>query len=136
METIHLRVRGGQVEDAGSWLYVWVRADRGEVVHVGGTGLAPQVRTWLHLHHEDPAVGRVGARYPGATTEALDVHACRIPDGVDRSAARAELVARLDARGRLAAAYVGEAPGPVDSPDEVRRVVDEVERHLHGVLGA
>ncbi|SDS75700.1 hypothetical protein SAMN04488570_2618 [Nocardioides scoriae] len=135
MDTIHLRVRDGQVEDAGSWLYVWVRAG-GEVVHVGGTGLAPQVRTWLHLHHDDPAVGRVAARHPGAATEALDVHACRIPDGVDRAAARAELVARLAARGRLGAAYVGEPPEPVDSPDEVRRVVDEVEQELRDVLGA
>ena len=61
-----LRVRGGELAGTGSWVYVWLRAGERDhpVVYVGGTGLPPAVRTWLHLHDSDPDVGRLAARYP------------------------------------------------------------------------
>ena len=60
-----LRVRAGELEAQGSWIYAWLRvgAER-PVVYVGATGLHPATRAWLHLHHEDPDVGRVAAAYP------------------------------------------------------------------------
>ncbi len=47
METVELRVRAGELFDAGSWLYAWFRQTDRRVVYVGGTGLPPAVRTWL-----------------------------------------------------------------------------------------
>ena len=135
METVHLRVRDGQVEDAGSWVYVWVRVERDDVLHVGATGLPPAVRTWLHLHHDDPSIGRIADRHPDATPEPLDVLAFRVPDGVERAAVKVGLVARLQEQGLLATAYVGDPPQQVLPEGEVARTVDVVLRHLLERLG-
>ena len=81
-----LRVRGGKLADTGSWVYVWVRAGTRErpVIYVGGTGLPPAVRTWLHLHDDDPDVGRLAARYSGLAHEDLDVLAFPVPEHLAR----------------------------------------------------
>ena len=137
MQTTHLEIRDGQVQDAGSWLYVWRPYGAPGIVYVGATGLPPAVRSWLHLHHEDPSVARVGHRHPGALTEPLEVLEFRLPDALDRSAAKAELVRRLAARGDLGESYVGDAPEPGGPADDVRRAVDEVlDRLDDGGVGA
>lgn len=82
MEVVRIKVRGGEIVDAGSWLYVWRHADDGRVVYVGSTDAPPALRTWLHLHGDDPAIARVRHRYGGAMGEALDVVAFRLPDHV------------------------------------------------------
>src|SRR6185312_6057985 len=98
METFHVRMVKGAVHDAGSWLYVWIPTARTEVVYVGGTGLHPLIRAWLHLHGEDPAVARVAHRYPAALSDSREVLAFRLADGVDRPSAKAELIRQLHSR--------------------------------------
>lgn len=114
-----ISVRGGDLADVGSWLYVWVTTRNGQVVYVGGTGLPPAVRTWLHLHDPAPEIGRVCARYPGAATEPLDVLVLRLPDAARRPPAKAALVQRLAVADLLADDYVGDAP-PTDRDLEAR----------------
>jgi len=106
-----LRIRAGELEAQGSWIYAWLQvgAER-PVVYVGATGLHPATRAWLHLHHEDPNVGRVAAAYPGAPTEALDVVAVSVPDGVARQEAKRAAIAALSAQGSLSGRYVGDPP--------------------------
>ena len=66
-----LRVSGGELEPE-PWVYAWVARDG--VVYVGATALHPATRTWLHLHDEDPDVGRMRARFPDdPPPEPLDV---------------------------------------------------------------
>jgi hypothetical protein len=132
-EPVVIRIRAGEIADAGSWLYVWVRAggDR-RVVYVGATGLPPAVRTWLHLHDPDPEIGRVAARYPAAAIEPLDVVAVRAPDGFARRELKELAVARLAAAGLLGEGYAGDAPAePAGDPpgsSAVQRLVAEVAR--------
>ncbi|RIQ36711.1 hypothetical protein [Jiangella rhizosphaerae] len=111
-EAILLQVRNGDLVGVGSWVYVWLRpgADR-PVVYVGSTGVPPVVRTWLHLHDADPDVGRLKARYPDVTHDALDVLAFSVADRLDRAAVKAALVDRLETRGLLSERYVGDPPG-------------------------
>ena len=56
-----LRVRAGELESGRQWVYAWLARDG--VVYVGATALHPETRTWLHLHHEDPEIGRMRARF-------------------------------------------------------------------------
>ena len=116
-----LRVRGGELVDAGSWVYVWVKAGRQPrpVVYVGATGLPPAVRTWLHLHDSDPDVGRVAARYRDLAREDLDVLAFAVPDGLSRQLVKAALAREVEREGLMAEDYVGDASDPHALPDEV-----------------
>jgi hypothetical protein len=123
-----LRVRNGELADAGSWVYAWV-GDTG-VVYVGATGLAPATRTWLHLHDEDPNVGRLKARYPDSATEELDVIALRLPDGVDRQEVKHAVVTRLGERGLLSERHVCDPPAAVGPSAAADRLVDAVAEHL------
>ena len=53
---------------------VGLRLDRpAGVVYVGATTLHPATRTWLHLHDENPEIGRMRARYAELANEELDV---------------------------------------------------------------
>ena len=92
-ETI-VRVAEGELTDVGSWVYVWVKA--GTIVYVGATGLPPEVRTWLHLHHEDPAIGRVRAEHPAALEGQVEIHAYQLDPSVDRQAVRRALTELLN----------------------------------------
>jgi len=123
-----LRVRGGEVADAGSWVYAWVGAEG--VVYVGATGLHPATRTWLHLHDDDPNVGRLRARYPSSATEELDVVALRLPEGVDRQEVKHAVVARLGERGLLSERHGCDAPAAVPSSGSAERLVAVVAAHL------
>jgi hypothetical protein len=133
-----LRIRGGEVAEAGSWVYAWlhVGTDR-PVVYVGATGLRPGTRTWLHLHDPDPDVGRIAARYPAARKEPLDVVAVRVPDGVSRQETKIALTARLAELGLLSERYVGDTPAETvaGSPDvalQVERIVTLILQHSSG----
>ena len=72
-----LRVREGELESGGQWVYAWLARDG--VVYVGATALHPETRTWLHLHHDDPEVGRMRARFPELANEEFDVLAVELP---------------------------------------------------------
>ncbi|MHC4959396.1 MAG: hypothetical protein ACYTGN_13595 [Planctomycetota bacterium] len=91
-----VRVRDGEIAGHISWVYVWMRPQSGEVVYVGSTTLPPGARTWLHLHHHDPALGRIRAECPEALRGDITVRAFRLADGLDRKAVKAALVAVLD----------------------------------------
>lgn len=100
-----------------------------ETVEVKGH---PVVRSWLHLHDDDPEVARVRSRYPGVTTEDLVVVAFRLRDGTSRPRAKVELVRQLSSAGLLADSYVGEPPTdltqPGDPREEVALVVEDLGR--------
>jgi hypothetical protein len=136
METVRVSIRDGEVHDAGSWLYIWVPTGRAEVLYVGGTGLPPALRTWLHLHHEDPAIARVAQRYPAAATKSLEIIAFRLPETVDRPSAKAELIRQLHDQELLAPEYVGDPLSRVDVPDQVRSLVRTMVSHLKGTVVA
>jgi hypothetical protein len=123
-----LRVRGGELEAQGSWIYAWLAADG--VVYVGGTGLHPATRTWLHLHDDDPEVGRMRARYASLAEEELDVLFMELPDGVERQRVRHGAVRQLDERGLLSERNVCDPPPDLGPSDEAERFVDLVAERL------
>jgi hypothetical protein len=98
-EFLVLSVRDGEPEPE-SWVYAWL--ERGAVVYVGATGLAPATRTWLHLHDPDPEVGRMAARFDRLAEAELDVLAMRVPAEVSRADVRDAVGARLGEEGLLA----------------------------------
>src|SRR5215471_16394819 len=120
---IAMHVRDGELVDGGSWVYVWLRpADERRVVYVGGTGLAPATRAWLHLHHDDPEIGRIRSAYPAAggdLADALDVYAFRMPDDVPRRAVRDAVIRRLVAAGEMSPHYCGFPAVEADESPEV-----------------
>jgi len=92
-----VKIKDGDLVEKGSWVYVWIRfGETTEVVYVGATGLPPQVRAWLHLHEEDPRVGRVRAERPDALQGELVVHAFRLDASLDRRRVKNALVTILD----------------------------------------
>lgn len=107
---ILFEVRSGEPLTTGSWLYAWLTVPAAEVLYVGCTRLPPQVRTWLHLHDPDPAVGRVAARHPAVRSDPVDVLAFPLAEGLDRLAAKSALIAALHEAGLLSVSYVGDPP--------------------------
>jgi hypothetical protein len=129
-----LRVRGGELAGVGSWVYVWIKAgtQKNPVIYVGGTGLAPAVRTWLHLHDSDPDVGRLAARYRDLAREDLDVLAFVVPGCLARRRVKAAVVQRLHDHGLLAEQYVGDPPESQPIPEDV---VEVTQRIVAAVIG-
>lgn len=130
-------MRGGELADACSWVYVWVKADAEQrpVIYVGGTGLPPAVRTWLHLHDSDPEVGRLAARYGALTREDLDVLAFAVPAHLARRLVKAAVVQQLHDQGMIAEQYVGDPPDsqpvPTDVGEMAKRIVATVIERGH-----
>ena len=122
-----LRVRGGELEPE-PWVYAWVGAEG--VVYVGATALHPATRTWLHLHDEDPNVGRMRARYPELAAEEFDVVAVPLPAEVDRQRVRHGAVALFAERGLLAERHVCDPPLPAEPTAEAAELVSAVEERL------
>jgi hypothetical protein len=119
---MRLRVRGGELESGGQWVYGWIAPDG--VVYVGATALHPETRTWLHLHHEDPEIGRVRARFAGWETEELDVVAVELDAAVDRQLARHGAVRLLESRRLLSPRHVCDPPRDVPPTGDAERLVD------------
>ena len=133
-EFVLLRVRDGELAEGESWVYVWLD-DAGGVVYVGATGLDPRTRAWLHLHHPDPEVGRLRARFERFGTAELEVVAMRVPDGVARADVRDALGARLADEGLLAEdAITDHLQLPLTASEEtqalVERLVARVRSHV------
>ncbi|GAA3163200.1 hypothetical protein GCM10010466_62690 [Planomonospora alba] len=127
-DLVELNVRAGELTGSGSWVYLWLLGPR--VVYVGTTGLPPEVRTWLHLNHPDPSIGRVGALLPDVAAGDPDVLAFRLPDGLERPRAKAAVIAALSRAGWLSERYAGDPPStgdPVLAPvaDGVVRALEE-----------
>lgn len=120
-----LRVKEGELQSGGQWIYAWLARDG--VVYVGATALHPETRTWLHLHHDDPAVGRMRARFPGLADEKLDVLAVELAEGVDRQRIRHGAVTLLGERGLLSPRQVCDPPVTVGPATETEAFVDAIE---------
>lgn len=84
------------MQPSGSWLYVWIDVETGEVAYVGGTGFDPELRAYLHVTSDDPRLGRVRATVPQFDARDFDTLASELPDEVDRQAAREALIAELE----------------------------------------
>jgi hypothetical protein len=123
-----LRVREGELEGGRQWVYAWLARDG--VVYVGATALHPETRTWLHLHHEDPEIGRMRARFAELAGEELDVVAVELPDGVDRQQVRHGAVAQLAESGRLSGRHVCDPASPAAPHPETGRFVEAIEARL------
>jgi hypothetical protein len=123
-----LRVKEGELESGGQWVYAWLAHDG--VVYVGATALHPETRTWLHLHDEDPNVGRMRARFPELAGEELDVLAVELPDGVDRQRIRHGAVGLLVERGLLSPREVCDPPRAAGPAPETKAFVDAIEAAL------
>ena len=123
-----LRVRGGELEAGPQWVYAWLARDG--VVYVGATVLHPETRTWLHLHHDDPEIGRMRARFAELAREELDVVAVELADGVDRQQVRHGAVAALAERGLLSERQVCDPPLSFPASPETERFVAEIEERL------
>ncbi|MCP4305596.1 MAG: hypothetical protein GY788_12095, partial [bacterium] len=90
-------VRDGELVGSESWVYVWRRpAATGEVVYVGATGLPPPARFWLHLHHDDPRLGRVRAEHPEALAGEVMVSAFRLHPSLEGRFVKGAEVALLE----------------------------------------
>ena len=87
----------------------------------------PSTRAWLHLHHEDPEIGRILARYPATRTEAFAVFALQLPDNISRHAVRSALTARLSNDDLLSERFVGDPPdAALDVEPEALPYVDQL----------
>jgi hypothetical protein len=124
-----LQVREGELESGGQWVYAWLARDG--VVYVGATALHPETRTWLHLHDDDPEVGRMRARFPGLADEELDVLAVELPEAIDRQRVRHGAVVLLAQRGLLSPREVCDPPLEAEPAVETEAFVDAIEGRLH-----
>jgi hypothetical protein len=109
-------------------VYAWLAVDG--VVYVGATALHPATRTWLHLHDEDPNVGRMRARFGSLSSEELDVVALELADGVDRQQVRHGSVRLFDDGGLLSPRHVCDPPPATDPHAETERFVAMVAKRL------
>ena len=123
-----LRVRAGELESGSQWVYAWLARDG--VVYVGATALHPETRTWLHLHHDDPEIGRMRSRFAELADEELDVIAVELPEGVDRQQVRHSAVTELAERGLLSERQVCDPPRGFPSSPETDRFVAAIEERL------
>jgi hypothetical protein len=120
-----LRVRAGELEAGPQWVYAWLARDG--VVYVGATTLHPETRTWLHLHHDDPQIGRMRARFDQVAAEDLDVVAVELADGVDRQRVRHGAVTLFAERGLLSGRQVCDPPLPAEPTSQAEELVAAVE---------
>lgn len=122
-------IEAGEIIDTGSWVYVWVESDDSDgVLYVGATGVHPAVRTWLHVTDDDPAVGRVAARYPPLESTDVTVYAFRLDESLDRQAVKRAIIDLTDAQGIRSAAYFGDDTGGTDCAAAQAVATDVVDR--------
>ena len=125
-----LRGRAGELEPGPQWVYAWLAHDG--VVYVGATRLHPETRIWLHLNHDDPAIGRMRARFDGLAAEDLDVVAVELADDVDRQQVRHGAMALLAERGMLSGRQVCDPPLPAEPTSQAEELVAAVAERRSG----
>jgi hypothetical protein len=123
-----LRVKEGELESSGQWVYAWLAHDG--VVYVGATTVHPETRTWLHLHDESPEVGRMRARFSDLATDEFDVLAVELPESLDRQRIRHGAVTLLAERGLLSPRQVCDPPLEQEPHPETEAFVDAIEARL------
>lgn len=115
-EMIEVLVRDGHVTLNQAFVYCWLHPRDQTIMFVGATWLHPAARAELHLHGDDPAARIVGAHLEPlgiSPDEPLRMLAFPAPAGLDRQAARLDLIAALARDGLLAGGYFGP---PAESP--------------------
>jgi predicted Abi (CAAX) family protease len=133
-EFVVARVRDGELVDTGNWVYAWFD-DAGRVVYVGATGLDPRTRVWLHLHDDDPEVGRMAARFERLSDSQLTVLAMSVPEEISRADVRDALGARLADEGLLAEdAITDHLQLPLDSGAETLELAERFVARLRSSL--
>jgi hypothetical protein len=133
-EFVVARVRDGELVDTGNWVYAWLD-DAGRVVYVGATGLDPRTRVWLHLHDDDPEVGRMAARFERLSDSQLTVLAMSVPEEISRADVRDALGARLADEGLLAEdAITDHLQLPLDSGAETLELAERFVARLRSSL--
>ncbi len=123
-----LSVKAGELETSDQWVYAWLAHDG--VVYVGATMLHPETRTWLHLHDENPEIGRMRTRFPTLADEKLEVLAVELPEGVDRQRIRHGAVTLLGERGLLSPRQVCDPPLDAEPAAETDAFVDAIAARL------
>jgi len=128
METLTIEVHEGAIDMRESWVYVWrsPSQEASPVIYVGSTAMPPMLRTWLHLNHEDPDVGRVGRGYPDINEESLTVQAFRLDDDIDRQTVKHALISALGRDGHLGPAYIRPPPGDVVAEGKEAEALAEI----------
>jgi hypothetical protein len=135
-QVIHMENR--EVVANESWVYVWVRDETNAIVYVGATGVAPALRSWLHLNQEEPAVGRIAAKYPevgGDLSEHFTVIAFPVDQTIERHGVKQFLESALSEASALDVQYVGEPPSGNTFGADVEqlgtRIASELLERLH-----
>jgi drug/metabolite transporter superfamily protein YnfA len=122
-QVIHMENR--EVVANESWVYVWVRDETNAIVYVGATGVAPALRSWLHLNHEEPAVGRIAAKYPevgGDLSEHFTVIAFLVDQTIDRQDVKRYLEGALSESSALDDHYIVAPPSGESFSADVERL--------------
>jgi hypothetical protein len=133
-EFVVARVRDGELVDMGNWVYAWLD-EAGLVVYVGATGLDPRTRVWLHLHDDDPDVGRMAARFERLAESQFTVLAMSVPEEIPRADVRDALGARLADEGLLAEdAITDHLQLPLDSSAETLELAERFVARLRSHL--
>jgi hypothetical protein len=133
-EFVVARVRDGELVDMGNWVYAWLD-EAGLVVYVGATGLDPRTRVWLHLHDDDPDVGRMAARFERLAESQFTVLAMSVPEEIPRADVRDALGARLAGEGLLAEdAITDHLQLPLDSSAETLELAERFVARLRSHL--
>jgi hypothetical protein len=130
-ETRVVAIRHGRVQPSGSWVYVWLDIETGDIAYVGATAYEPALRAHLHLENDDPQLGRVRATVDRYAERDFDVLVFEVPADVDRGVAKRHLEARLRsgvAAGRPAGADVTPTDGLESEVRSVRNFSDDVVR--------
>jgi hypothetical protein len=58
--------------------------------------LPPAARAWLHLHHDDPGIGRVRTEHPEALSGDITIRAFRLRSALERKRVKQAVVALLN----------------------------------------
>jgi hypothetical protein len=120
-----IRIEKREVVPDESWVYVWVRDDTNATVYVGATGVAPALRSWLHLNHEDPDIGRIAKQYPGVggdLTEHFTVIAFPVDQTIDRQDVKRYLEGALSESSALDDHYIDAPPSGESFSADVERL--------------
>jgi hypothetical protein len=111
LQSVVVSVRDLDIVSDESWAYIWVRSLTKSVIYVGATGVHPSLRTWLHLNHTNPEVGRVAQRFTdagGDITEEFFIVGYVVPPQLSRAEVRDAVVDALSSTSALDALFAGD----------------------------
>lgn len=113
LQSVVVLVRELDIIPAESWVYVWVRSLTKSVIYVGATGVHPTLRTWLHLNHTNPEIGRVAKQFTNAggdITEEFFIVGYVVPPQLIRAVVRDAVIAALTSTSTLDSLFASDPP--------------------------